>query len=74
MDYFHAAAGGDASGGKHAGSAGVGICSRERFKQLLRGLWRTHFTGEEVESLASLYPPSIDYSWAKVRQPPKNEG
>ena len=55
MDYFSVAAGGNAAGGKHPGSGGVGLCSRERFKQLLRGLWRTHFDDGQADSLADRY-------------------
>lgn len=57
-DYFRVVTGGDAAGGKFPGSAEVGLCSRERFKQLLKGLWRTHFTDGQVEALACRYPPS----------------
>lgn len=67
MDYFSAAAGGNAAGGKHPGSGGVGLCSRERFKQLLRGLWRTHFTEEQAESLADRYLVSAGHYSGKVR-------
>ena len=62
------AAGGNAAGGKHPGSGGVGLCSRERFKQLLRGLWRTHFTDGQAESLADRYLVSVgDSAAVKVR-------
>ena len=68
MDYFSVAAGGNAVGGKHPGSGRVGLCSRERFKQLLRGVWRTHFTDGQAESLAGRYLVSAGHFSAKVRQ------
>lgn len=67
MDYFRDVTGGDAIGGKFPGSAVVGLCSRERFKQLLKGLWRTHFTDGQVEALARRYPPSGDSFPVKVK-------
>lgn len=74
MDYFIAITGGDAAGGKFPGSAVVGLCSRERFKQLLKGLWRTHFTDGQVEALARRYPPSVGSFPIKVNVPEKKTG
>lgn len=68
MDYFYPAAGGDATGCKHPGAGIVGVCSRERFKQLLKGLWRTHFSGEQVDELATRYAPGRDSESGQARR------
>ncbi|CAM9943648.1 unnamed protein product [Scytosiphon promiscuus] len=62
MDYLSAGAAGEANGTKHAGMGSGGLCSRERFKQLLRGLWRSHFTDEQAQALADRYRPPACFS------------
>lgn len=57
LDYFYTEENGHVTSTKHQGTASMSACSRERFKQLLRGLWRTHFTDEQVEALADRFKP-----------------
>ncbi|CAM9108925.1 unnamed protein product [Ectocarpus sp. 12 AP-2014] len=66
MDYLSSAVGGEVAGTKHPGVGSGGLCSRERFQQLLRGLWRAHFTDEEAEALADRYRPPVDYASARM--------
>ncbi|CBJ31039.1 conserved unknown protein [Ectocarpus siliculosus] len=66
MDYLSSAVGGEVAGTKHPGMGSGGLCSRERFQQLLRGLWRAHFTDEEAEALADRYRPPVDYASARM--------
>eukprot|EP00752_Nemacystus_decipiens_P004962 g4515.t1 len=66
IDYLTAAVGGGSSGTKHPASESGGLCSRDRFKQALRGLWRTHFTDEQAEALADQYRPPVDHSSARM--------
>lgn len=66
IDYLSAAVGGGSAGTKHPASESGGLCSRDRFKQALRGLWRTHFTDEQAEALADQYRPPVDHSSARV--------
>lgn len=78
MDYLHPSTGGDWAGSKHPGSGCVGLCSRDRFKQLIRGLWRTHFTDDEADALAARFKPvgephpaqASDQHGRGVKQPP----
>eukprot|EP00903_Cladosiphon_okamuranus_P012495 g11700.t1 len=67
IDYLTAAVGGGSAGTKHPGSESGGLCSRDRFKQALRGLWRTHFTDEQAEALADQYRPSVNHSSARMK-------
>ncbi|CAM9185097.1 unnamed protein product [Ectocarpus sp. 12 AP-2014] len=66
MDYLSSAVGGEVAGTKHPGVGSGGLCSRERFQQLLRGLWRAHFIDEEAEALADRYRPPVDYASARM--------
>ncbi|CAM9396924.1 unnamed protein product, partial [Ectocarpus fasciculatus] len=66
MDYLSSAVGGEVAGTKHPGVGSGGLCSRERFQQLLRGLWRAHFTDEQAEALADRYRPPVDYASARM--------
>ncbi|CAM9155153.1 unnamed protein product [Ectocarpus sp. 4 AP-2014] len=66
VDYLSSAVGGEVAGTKHPGVGSGGLCSRERFQQLLRGLWRAHFTDEEAEALADRYRPPVDYASARM--------
>ncbi|CAN0405098.1 unnamed protein product [Ascophyllum nodosum] len=62
MDYFYAEGGGHVTGSKHPGSVRFGVCSRERFRHLLKGLWRTHLTSEQVATLADRFLLPVDRS------------
>ncbi|CAB1116756.1 unnamed protein product [Ectocarpus sp. CCAP 1310/34] len=73
MDYLSSAVGGEMTGTKHPGVGSGGLCSRERFQQLLRGLWRAHFTDEEAEALADRYRPPVDYASARGREQGREE-
>ncbi|CAM9953786.1 unnamed protein product [Pylaiella littoralis] len=66
MDYLTEAVGGQAAGTKHPALGSGRLCSRERFKQILRGLWRGHFSDGQAEALADRYRPPVTHSSART--------